>query len=101
VQTQFKNFLQNKYFKGSEVSTPTGAETTAEWKLFQTGQRPRSGKSDFLEENADAVKALAQQMEVKRGNAGGRHRKAGSDLWKSLGEDEQACWQRVAALKAR
>jgi hypothetical protein len=47
------------------------------------------------------VRSLSRQVEAKNNNAGGRHRKAGSELWNSLGEDEQAHWQRVATQKAR
>jgi hypothetical protein len=101
VQTQFKNFLQNKYSKPSETNQLTVGKTTTEQKNFQTGQPPRSGKSDFLEENSDAVRALARQMVVKNDNTGGRHKKVGSELWKSLGEGEQTHWQCIAAQKAR
>jgi hypothetical protein len=97
VQTQFKNYIQNSYFKTSEAGEPTNAGL----KHSRGTQRPRSGKSHFLEENDGAVKALAQHMVVRNDNGGGRHRKAGSELWKSLGEDGQAQWKRVAALKAK
>jgi hypothetical protein len=94
---QFKNYIQNSYFK-----TPgAGESTNAEPKPFRGTQRPRSGKSHFLEENDDAVKALAPHMLVRNDNGGGKHKKAGSELWKSLGEIGQAQWERVAALKAR
>ena len=97
MQTQFKNYIQNSYFKTPEASESTSAEL----KHFRAAQRPRSGKTHFLEENDNAVKALAQHMVVRNGNGGGRHRKAGSELWNSLGEDGQAQWKRVAALQAR
>jgi hypothetical protein len=99
VRDHFKNYISNRYFK--TLSEPTAAITKTERKHFEAVQRPRSGKLEFLAENDDAVKALAPYMAVKNNNRGGKHKKAGSELWNSLGEDEQARWQRAAALKAR
>jgi hypothetical protein len=90
VQTQFKNYIQNSYFKLPEAR-----------ELKMPEVKVRSGKSHFLEENDDAVKALASHVVVKNGNGGGRHKKAGTKLWNSLGEDGQAQWKRVAALSAK
>jgi hypothetical protein len=56
---------------------------------------------DFLEENEDAVRALARNTVVKNNNGGGKHRRAGSELWDLLGFEGQAHWQCIAALKAR
>ena len=101
MQIVFKNFISNTYLKKLEATSPTSSQTTVERKHFQAAQRQTTGKSVFLEENDDAVRELAPHMDVKNNNPGAKHKKAGTELWNSLGVEGRARWQRAAELRAR
>jgi hypothetical protein len=93
MQTQFKNYIQNSYFK-----TSAAGELTNEWLKHSRGtQHPQSRKLHFLEENDSAVKPWLsiwwQEMIMAEGGTGRQDQSYGSH-WERMARLSGSVWWR-------